>query len=225
MSTIMVNVKDLKVGDKIKPIEVPGVTDVSGLGIGVVTRNNTETTVPHIMADFRSPAGTLNFVVYQWELVECADATPAEQQDNEIERLKARIKELEDATTGQVLMIGDLKSALKIVNERLNQEAEHRGWCSEFNDILDQVNSRIENEANGCFTLEGNTKEYEVLVEGEATVSWTYTVTVEARSEDDAIWKVEDNPSSYFDMDDAAEGEVSYGSGWYTNEVSEVSIA
>ena len=225
MSTMMTNVKDVQAGDKIKPLEVPGITDIAGLGVGVVTRNNTDTSVPHIMVDFQGTNGTLNFVVYQWELVECADATPAEQQSNEVDRLKQRIKELEDATSGQVVMIGNLKQALKIINERLNEEASNRGWCDEFNDILDQVNSRIQNEADGCFVLEGNTKEYEVQIEGEATVRWTHTVTVEANSEDEAIAMVEDNPDAYFDMGDAAEEQISYGNGWDDNEINDVSIA
>lgn len=224
--SMMTNVKDVKVGDKIKPLDVPGVTDVAALGIGVVTANNTNTRVPHIWADFTgSSYRKVSLIVHGWELVECDDATPAEQQSNEVERLNQRIKELEDTTTSQVLRINHLIKALEIVNERLNEEASNRGWCSEFDDILDQVNIRIGNEANGCFALEGNTEEYEVQIVGEATVYWTYTVTVDAKSEEDAIAMVEDNPDSYFDMSEAAEEQINNGNGWDNIEINDVSIA
>jgi TolA-binding protein len=223
MST-MTNVTDVKVGDKIKPLNVPGVNDIAALGIGVVTDINTFTSLPFIWADFDgSSQNKVNLIVHGWELVECADATPAEQQSNELSRAEQRIKELEDTTTSQVLRINHLVRALEIVNERLNKEADDRGWCNEFNEILDEVNERIASEAGACFTLEGNERDFEFIVQGTSTVHWSSTVQVTARNEDDARRFLEDSIHEYVNTDEAAQEEIRFN-GFSDEDITDIDL-
>lgn len=229
MIVSMVNVMDLKAGDKVKPLAAPGLTDedLTGLvdrhGLGVFTRfSSTMTDDNGRLMIYVSFDGT-EILLSSWELAECADATPTEQRDNEIERLKQRIKELEDTTTGQLLRIGDLKKALQIVNDRLNQEAIDRNWCGTYVEILDEVNRKIRDEAGGCFTLEGNEQDFEVEVTGSSYVNWSKVVSVRATSEEEACRLVDNDLSSYLDEDEAAQEEVDSG-GWNSHEIDEISI-
>lgn len=96
--------------------------------------------------------------------------------------------------------------AIEIIGERLIQEAERRGWCDEFDSIIDDVNA----ELPGSFALPTREREYEVEIEVEATVTFTHTVTVTARNEDEARDNVEYDLNAYFDPDDAASDHVSY---------------
>jgi predicted RNase H-like nuclease (RuvC/YqgF family) len=218
----MTNVTDLKAGDKIKALAVPGLSDqqVTELSPGVYLRHSS--VVPnHIICNFD---GLGDVVVTQWELVECADATPTEQRDNEIERLNERMKFLADEIAVKNTYIDNLKKALQIINARLNSEASDRGWCDEFDRILESVNREIASDAGGCYTLEGNEREFQVEVRGSSYVSWTHVVTVTARNEKEACRLVEDDPGLYFSEEDAAEEEINYGVGWDSHEITEASI-
>ena len=55
---------------------------------------------------------------------------------------------------------------LEIIGERLISESEDRGWCNEFDRIIDEVNA----ELPGAFQLPTREKEFEV--------TWSQTVTV-----------------------------------------------
>lgn len=203
--SVMTNVTDLKAGDKIKPIRVSGLAEeeIANLGLGTYVRHSS-VTPRHIVCTFSSG----DMLVTEWELVECADATPTEQRDNEIERLNDRIKQLSDDFTNSGVKIIDLKQALRIVNERLNEEAKDRGWCSEYDEILSEVNDRIQREANGVYQLQGLKREWKFSVQGTATVEWEEEVTVEASTEDEARSLFESDPGSYFDEYEAIDRQV-----------------
>lgn len=62
------------------------------------------------------------------------------------------------------------------IGSRLNEEAESRGWCTEFDDIVRELNGRLHVE------LPLRTKTYEVTYD----VTVTVTVSVDATDEDDA---------------------------------------
>ena len=219
--SVMTNVTDLKVGDKIKPIAASGLTEeeIANLGLGAFVRHSL-LTPGSIVCTFS--AGDLQ--ISEWELVECADATPTEQRDNEIERLNERMKFLADEIAVKNTYIDNLKKALQIINARLNSEASDRGWCDEFDRILESVNREIASDAGGCYTLEGNEREFQVEVRGSSYVSWTHVVTVTARNEKEACRLVEDDPGLYFSEEDAAEEEINYGVGWDSHEITEASI-
>lgn len=80
--------------------------------------------------------------------------------------------------------------AIYIIGERLLTEADDRGWCAEFDEIIDDVNANLPS----YLQLPTRSKDY--------TVTWTetYTITVkrsecvsEMRNEDDAIDYIRSN--------------------------------
>lgn len=96
--------------------------------------------------------------------------------------------------------------ALQIVGQRLLDEAEQRGWCAEFDEIIDDVNS----ELPAGFELPTRVRNFVVEVTVTGTHTTTTTVTVEAKSEDEAQSMVDDDPDSYFDADEVLTDSVRY---------------
>jgi len=80
----------------------------------------------------------------------------------------------------------DAYRALEIIGERLLQESQDRGWCDEFDRIIDEVNESLP----GPFALPVREKEYEVTWDETVTVTVSRCTTVTARNEQDAIDQV-----------------------------------
>jgi hypothetical protein len=94
---------------------------------------------------------------------------------------------------------------MSTISQRLIEEAENRGWCREFDDIIDEVNNKLV----GPFPLDTREQDIEVEVTIRATVYATQTVTVRARDEDQAAEFLADDPDSYLDMNDVLSDHVS----------------
>lgn len=75
---------------------------------------------------------------------------------------------------------GDFKQ----LNTYLNEYADSKGYCGEYEQQLDEWNGGF-----ACMKLEGRIHEYEVTV--DVNFRFTHTVTVEASSEQDAREQVE----------------------------------
>jgi hypothetical protein len=80
----------------------------------------------------------------------------------------------------------DAYRAIEIIGERLLQESQDRGWCDEFDRIIDEVNESLP----GPFALPVREKEYEVTWEETVTVTVSRSTLVTARNEEDAIEQV-----------------------------------
>lgn len=89
------------------------------------------------------------------------------------------------------------------VSEAFAEEALSRGWCSEAEEFIDNVNARIPSP----FALTPMTRQYCVDVTLEVTLTSYVTVstTVTARDESDAVSMVQDDFSAYFDKGDIRE--------------------
>lgn len=79
----------------------------------------------------------------------------------------------------------------------LCEEAESRGWCEEYSEFCDQVNAVLVTGKR----LQPIEREFEIDVEIEATISVIRTVTVTARSQEDAETFVQDDAESFFDVE------------------------
>lgn len=66
---------------------------------------------------------------------------------------------------------------IKLIGERLIREANDRGFCSEFDDVIDQLNAKLRIE------LPTRRKEYVVT----QVVKVTRSITVYAKDEDEAM--------------------------------------
>lgn len=87
------------------------------------------------------------------------------------------------------------------VSEAFAEEALSRGWCSEAEEFIDNVNAQIPSP----FALTPMTREYCVNVTLEVTSYVTVSTTVTARNESDAASMVQDDFSAYFDNEDIRE--------------------
>ena len=72
--------------------------------------------------------------------------------------------------------------AIQIIGERLIQESNDRNWCSEFDEIIDDVNSALP----GWLQLPVREREYEVSWTETYTVTVCRSTTVTARNEEQA---------------------------------------
>lgn len=71
------------------------------------------------------------------------------------------------------------------IAQRFWREAESRGWCSDADDIVGEINTQLRN--NGIhWQLEPRVREYEVTVRESYSFEVERTVMVEARNVDDA---------------------------------------
>jgi hypothetical protein len=212
------------VGNKIKAVRIPLITGTESdefnnyTGqIVTITRigerswsdgdtTSTTMTVPYgrfFMAD----GGTQEFFMSEWEPVyEDTAETPADPELTEDQRTIAALK-----TT-----IGDLQEMIRrlshdievVIGQRMIAEAEERGWCDTFDNIVDYVN----NQLTGCARLPERMQEFEVEREVSGTVSTIHTVMVMARSQADADDMVDDCPSDYFDAEAVLNDYLSWNS-------------
>jgi len=217
MSTIVLPL----VGNKIKALHIPGLTGTNRdeqhkfTGqIVTIARMGTNSwtdadgyhdnaTVPY--AEFTNADGVKElFWVAKWDFV--YEDTPAEPELTEDQRTIASLK-----TT-----IGDLQDMIRklthdievVIGQRMIAEAEERGWCDSFDNIVDLVN----NQLTGCARLPERIQEFAVEVYVTGTISTLHTVMVTARSQDDADELVSDNPNEYFDADEVLTEYVSWNS-------------
>ena len=87
------------------------------------------------------------------------------------------------------------------VSDAFAEEALSRGWCSEAEEFIENVNAQIPSP----FALTPMTREYCVDVTLEVTSYVTVSTTVTARNELDAASMVQDDFSAYFDNEDITE--------------------
>lgn len=90
---------------------------------------------------------------------------------------------------------------VEALTDAITEAVEDAGYCSEYEGIVDVVNSRMSN-AGRDIALKHRTQEFEISVRVQGTMYAYTTVTVEARTEEDAQDMLSDDPDSYFDPDD-----------------------
>jgi hypothetical protein len=92
---------------------------------------------------------------------------------------------------------------IAVIRDRLVAEAENRGWCSEFDDIIEEVNQKLHVE------MERRESEYELVV--SFSVSGSTTVRVTATSAEEAAAFVRDDADAFLDVDEIVVDAARYG--------------
>ena len=87
------------------------------------------------------------------------------------------------------------------ISERLNDEAEERGWCEVFDTIMDEINDSLERP----FQLTLRMKDYVVDVNLAVSSHVSVSTTVSARNEREARELVSEDFDSYFDSSDISQ--------------------
>lgn len=101
-----------------------------------------------------------------------------------------------------------IDKAMAIIGERLIQEAEERGWCSEFDDIIEEVNQELATATgNSRFQLPTRQIEKTVVLHRRRIVTEEITVTVTVNASDDEyrISEVAEEEAEYCDWDEIDE--------------------
>lgn len=99
---------------------------------------------------------------------------------------------------------------INTVSERLIEEADNRNWCSEYDDIVDEVNAK--SGMPGVIMLREREHEYTVSVRIEARVNVETEVKVMARSQEHADDLVNEDVEACLDesVSDIISEEVRY---------------
>lgn len=92
-----------------------------------------------------------------------------------------------------------LEQDAEIISDDLLEEAVNRGWCHEYNQFCEEVNSKL-----SMLALQPQESEYEVEVEVQAEVNTRYTVYVTASSLESAQAMVDDDPDMFLNPADVA---------------------
>lgn len=211
------------VGARVRGYEIPGFAGYEGQEVVVK-----ELTGTLAFAEFKSlqkPDDTvlLGFGAYEVVFVEEVQPVRPSQETaligemrDEIAALKAKITELETDNSRTNMRANTYCEDIATIGRLLLEEAERRGWCADYDDFVESINGNLT-----LAELPVREQEFEIVVRGTATISWSRHVTVTAKNEDEAISMVEDDPSEYMNLDEEATESASYN-GFDTNEVEEV---
>lgn len=88
----------------------------------------------------------------------------------------------------------DYSSDIDLIGSMLENEAENRNWCNEYDQFIDQFNGEAK-----IAHIEPREKEYDVTIDVTVTMTVPVTTSVTARSAEDAESIVGELASSYID--------------------------
>lgn len=103
-----------------------------------------------------------------WSLIDLASARDGQHEEQRLQVSRVRSEHASD---------------IESIGNALLEEAESRGWCSEYDEFVEGLNGRL------TYDLPVREREYEV----EIDVTYRMTVSVTARSEDEALEAAEDD--------------------------------
>ena len=206
-------------GTRVRIYDIDVHSDYEGHEATVTDMSIDTTTCYAEVKSIQKPDDTLQVRFASYEIVDPAPEPDVDALKLAVSALTAEKERLERDVQTFRTRADTYATDFSIVGEALMEEAENRGWCDEYDRFVENVNV-----LTSLLDLPEREREYEVVVTGTATVSWSHPVTVTARSADEAIEMVENNPSAYFDMDEAATDALNYGYGWDSNDIDDVNI-
>lgn len=203
--SVEIEVRQIQVGDKVKVLYVPSVGEtlrqiligqivtVEDIADGTYYARN-EVTGKEQAVTGRHPFAHFNdekrYYFTEWEFV---DDTPEPEVSPEIQALNQQIAALKERLEieGQrwSKIYNQFLESMETISRRLHEEAEYRGWCGEFDDIIDEVNDLLP----GPHYLDKREHEYEVSWEETYTVTVYRTASYTAHSADDALALAKDS--------------------------------
>ena len=175
------------VGDRVRAISVPGatgydgqfctITDVDPSPTGFVLRGE--------FASMQKPDDTINLSFSQWEP---ADEVKPSEETGIISDLQAQVRRLTDEVEAQKVAYTDMvrqrdgwRDDFHHQANCLLDEAEHRGWCNEYEEFCDRVDEGLR-----FGEMPRREREYEVSWVATVIVQVPMTRTYTARDEESA---------------------------------------
>jgi predicted SpoU family rRNA methylase len=202
------------VGTRVKAVRVQGYERVQGQEITVDTvHHGTRTDWTNgfaVEGQFDDNGQSRPLWAIEWEPV-MALVGPGDTP--EVTALRAEIARLESRANDREATIARLQESVSVAHRAfgvasgiLIREANDRGWCEAYDNIIDEINGAMP----GPYQFDEREAEYEVEVEIEATVRYTTTVSVTARSQEAAEENVSDDMDSYVDAEEVIRDNLSY---------------
>ena len=111
-----------------------------------------------------------------------------------VHTLEAKFKDQQYQLENLTKCIRNAHETLRIISDFVNEEAEIRGWCDEFDGIIDRVNDQIP-----FGELTKRAREYALQVTLNVSASTIHTVTITASNIEDAEEELRSNLSEYID--------------------------
>lgn len=227
----MTNITLPAVGTKVRALYIPSITDTinddgaTGQIVEVTEvresqphndRSGEWTSGPVAYAKFeRSTGYTQLFYMSEWEVVTDDESPVPAPEQTETDLLRQRLTDLQQQYDRQR---NEAMNTLTIISDRLIAEANNRGWCNEYDEIVERINNDLPN----WLQLAEREGEYEVTWTETYTVTIDRTATVTARDADSAADLVSSDPDAFgdsYDIEQAFRTAWQYGN--YTHESSD----
>lgn len=160
-----------------------------------------------IWADFLEDPSDPGSYKHSWYFY---DWKPAEDESDEPEVVRtlrgtlANTQEaLENAREDIRVIRTKFANSMEIISRQINEEAENRGWCDEFERIVDDVNSDLP----GPFYLEKRNKTFRVTWTEEYRIRVHRSADIEAKSDELAIEEAQEwDEVDTYDIKEAIDG-------------------
>lgn len=159
-----------------------------------------------IWADFLSDPSDPNSHKYDWYFY---DWKPAEDESDEpevVRTLRGTLANTQEALENAREDIRNIRNkfsnSMEVISNALNREADHRGWCEEYDEIVEDVN----NSLPGPFYLTQRSKNFRVEWVEEYRVRVHRSATVTAKTEEEAIDEVREwDEADTYDIKEAVD--------------------
>ena len=138
-------------------------------------------------------SGSMENIAQIADLVVMPDQDDAPRQQ-ELEAWKARYEY-------QSERVIKYQEGIDKLGEYAMEIADNNNYCSQYDDVVEAVNMRLDRNGYNLVQLPVREQEYEVLINVRATIWGSTTVMVTARNEQDALDRVRDCPDEYTDFD------------------------
>ena len=200
------------VGQRVIATIVPGISECNGQETTVTRIEAAEGVTTKFYGMFMSPrkTGPTEYYFCDWKPVDGETLTVSSPDGREAvlqQQIDTLTTELERANTRFTLRDTQFRDSIKTISDRLNEEARTRGWCEEFNRIINETNSLLP-----VYELEGGEREFEVTWTETHLVTVSRSMTYTAVDEDSAREMAQDAGScdSYTLREAIDEGNYEY---------------
>lgn len=139
------------------------------------------------------------------------DAGIIEVQQESIAALKAEnldlYAQLDSTRTALQDLRRDIANDSNILSRELNGQADRRGWCDQYDEIIAELNPQF-----SVISIAEREIDREIEVTFSGSFSFTRYVTVKAATEDQARDMFREQPGKYLDVAETIAEEIRFGS-------------
>lgn len=172
-----------KIGDKVRA--TAGLDDNRYYGqtctVTEVIPNDTGVVIRGEFTSLQKPDDTILLGFYEWMPADAPEVKPSEEVSI-ITDLQAQVDRLTEQNSRLLSGVANWEQDWATLTDALHNEADRRGWCNEYDEFVNEVESDL------CIgTMPRREREYEVSWEATVIVTVPMSRTYTAASEEEAI--------------------------------------